>query len=210
MDEFLAASVAGVMKSVMLPKRLQGTWYSSSFLVQENTFREPWDRRKLYLRLAGWNVLSSPTGISHFGLRGRDGVTVGTVNTHIERLSVHINIIPGSASLFLASKSEMCRMYRLIQNFHTKHSYESHTDYIWTCKYFTSWLHIQRLRVRLPALPDFLRSNWFGTGSTQPRDDNWGATWMEKYVCGSRRLRSTAVWIRCADHETPSIRKIWH
>jgi hypothetical protein len=25
-----------------------------------------------------------------------------------------------------------------------------------------------------------LTSSGSGTGSTQPRDDNWGATWMEK------------------------------
>jgi hypothetical protein len=28
-------------------------------------------------------------------------------------------------------------------------------------------------RVRLPALPDFLRSSGPGTGSTQPREYNW-------------------------------------
>jgi hypothetical protein len=38
----------------------------------------------------------------------------------------------------------------------------------------------QRTRVRLPALPDFLRSSGSGTGSTQPREYIWGATWMEK------------------------------
>jgi hypothetical protein len=40
----------------------------------------------------------------------------------------------------------------------------------------SSWLQMQRSRVRLPALPDFfLRSSGSGTGSTQPRDDSWGA-----------------------------------
>jgi hypothetical protein len=34
------------------------------------------------------------------------------------------------------------------------------------------WLQIQRSRVRLPALPDFLRSSGSGMGSTQPREDN--------------------------------------
>jgi hypothetical protein len=43
----------------------------------------------------------------------------------------------------------------------------------------SSWLQIQRSRVWFPALPDFL-SRGSGTGSTQPREDNWGATWMEK------------------------------
>jgi hypothetical protein len=43
-----------------------------------------------------------------------------------------------------------------------------------------SWLQIQRSRVRFSGLPDFLRSSGSGTGSTQPREDNWGVTWMEK------------------------------
>jgi hypothetical protein len=33
----------------------------------------------------------------------------------------------------------------------------------------SSWLQIQRSRVRFPALPDFLRNGGSGTGSTQPR-----------------------------------------
>jgi hypothetical protein len=36
----------------------------------------------------------------------------------------------------------------------------------------SSWLEIQRSRVRFPALPDFLRNSGSGTGSTQPREDN--------------------------------------
>jgi hypothetical protein len=44
----------------------------------------------------------------------------------------------------------------------------------------SSWLQIQRSRVRFPALQDFLRSSGSGTESTQPREDNWGATSMKK------------------------------
>jgi hypothetical protein len=39
----------------------------------------------------------------------------------------------------------------------------------------SSWLQIQRSRVRFPALPDFLRSSGSGTGSTQPRNAKLGA-----------------------------------
>jgi hypothetical protein len=36
----------------------------------------------------------------------------------------------------------------------------------------SSWLQIQRTRVRFPALPNFLRSSGSRTGSTQPREHN--------------------------------------
>jgi hypothetical protein len=43
----------------------------------------------------------------------------------------------------------------------------------------SSLIQIQRSRVRFPALPDFLRSSGSGTGSTQPRECKWGATWRK-------------------------------
>jgi hypothetical protein len=41
----------------------------------------------------------------------------------------------------------------------------------------SSWLPTQRSSVQLPALPNCLRSSGSGTGSTQRREDKWGATW---------------------------------
>jgi hypothetical protein len=43
---------------------------------------------------------------------------------------------------------------------------------------------MQKSRVWFPALPDFLRSSGSGTRSTQPREDNWGATWKESSGSG--------------------------
>jgi hypothetical protein len=36
----------------------------------------------------------------------------------------------------------------------------------------SSWLQIQKFRVRFPALPDFLTNSGSGTGSTGPREYN--------------------------------------
>jgi hypothetical protein len=44
----------------------------------------------------------------------------------------------------------------------------------------SSWLQIHRSPALFPALPDFPRSSESRTGSTQPREYNWGATWKKK------------------------------
>jgi hypothetical protein len=40
------------------------------------------------------------------------------------------------------------------------------------------------VQVGFPALPDFLRSSGSGTGSTQPREYKWGATWKKSSGSG--------------------------
>jgi hypothetical protein len=69
------------------------------------------------------------------------------------------------------------------------------------------------VRVRFPALPDFLRSSGFGTGSTQPRECNWGApsensiatnyTWRPWIKPGSvnNRLSSSMVLVSYSSAE---------
>jgi hypothetical protein len=60
------------------------------------------------------------------------------------------------------------------------------TDGFWTCDDWpplwssgqSSWLQTLRSRIRFPALRDFLSSTESGTGSTQPREHKWGATWI--------------------------------
>jgi hypothetical protein len=66
----------------------------------------------------------------------------------------------------------------------------------------SSSLGIQKSRARFPALPDFLRSSGSGTGSTQPREDNWGATSMKSSGSGVENPRLTAVGTRSADHSS--------
>jgi hypothetical protein len=59
----------------------------------------------------------------------------------------------------------------------------------------SSWLQTQRSRVWFPALPHFLSSSGFGTGSTQRREYKWWATWMKKWQFWSRKLRLTALGV---------------
>jgi hypothetical protein len=51
-------------------------------------------------------------------------------------------------------------------------SHDIHTEAASVVSGQSSWLQIQRSRVRFPALPAFLRSSGSGTGSTQPSEDN--------------------------------------
>jgi hypothetical protein len=111
-------------------------------------------------------------------------------------VSISISSISSSSSSLSSSSSSSSSSY----------------FYYYYCYYYwpTLWSSGQRSRVRFPALRDLVRSSGSGTGCTQPRDDNWGATWMESSCSESRKSRITAVWIRCADHTKLSIRKSWH
>jgi hypothetical protein len=71
----------------------------------------------------------------------------------------------------------------------------------------SSWLQIQRSRIRFRPLPDFLSSSRSETGSTQPRMTEELFEWKSS-VSVSRNSILTAVGIRCADHATSSILKI--
>jgi hypothetical protein len=48
----------------------------------------------------------------------------------------------------------------------------------------TSWLQTQSAWVHFQVLPDFLSNSCSGTGSTQPREDKWGATWKKSSGSG--------------------------
>jgi hypothetical protein len=54
----------------------------------------------------------------------------------------------------------------------------------------SSWLQIQRSRVRFPPLPDLLRCSGSETGYVQPCEDNWGAV-SRKWRLRSRKPRLT-------------------
>jgi hypothetical protein len=55
------------------------------------------------------------------------------------------------------------------------------------------------VRVRFPALPNFLRSTGSGTGATQPREYNWGPTW-KKNSC-SDGSRDPSRWPRATPYQ---------
>jgi hypothetical protein len=71
----------------------------------------------------------------------------------------------------------------------------------------SSWLQIQRSRVRFPALPDFLICSGSGTGPLSLVRITEELLERKSSDSGPRKSRLTAAEIRCADHATPSILK---
>jgi hypothetical protein len=67
----------------------------------------------------------------------------------------------------------------------------------------SSWLLTQRSWVRFPALPNFLHSKGSVTGSTQPREGKWGATWKKSSASGLEKWDQRPWEILRADHVTP-------
>jgi hypothetical protein len=78
---------------------------------------------------------------------------------------------------------------RLLGSFSFLHS--SYSNHYYCCYYYYYYYRLCGLvvtvlatdlgvRVRFSAIPHFLRSSGSGTGSTQPREYKWGATWKKK------------------------------
>ena len=59
-------------------------------------------------------------------------------------------------------------------------------------------------RVRFPTLPQFKNRIRSGKGSTQPREDNWIATWLKSSGSGVRMSTLLDLTERNANHIIPS------
>jgi hypothetical protein len=90
---------------------------------------------------------------------------------------------PRDGGRIYRTDSHRCRSFTLEK----KHGYFVREGYsgppLWSTGQ-SSWLQFQRSRVRFPELPDILRSSGCGAESTQPREDNWGATRMKSSGLG--------------------------
>jgi hypothetical protein len=67
----------------------------------------------------------------------------------------------------------------------------------------SSWLQIQSSGFDSRRYQIFLRSSGSGTGSTQPREYNWGVTWKKKLRLQPRKQRLRPCGIRLADYVKP-------
>jgi hypothetical protein len=98
--------------------------------------------------------------------------------------SIYVTSLVFIPNILSAPCSQILSMVRANVHTHTKLQTK-----LWMCigKWPPLWssgqsfsLQIQRSWVRFPVLSEFLRSRGSWTGSTQHREDNWGATWMKK------------------------------
>jgi hypothetical protein len=79
-----------------------------------------------------------------------------------------------------------------------------------TALFYSSWLQTQRPWVRFPALPDFLSSSESWTGSTQPREDKWGAIWKKSSGSGLKSEINGREGSAALTMGHPSIHRSWH
>jgi hypothetical protein len=66
------------------------------------------------------------------------------------------------------------------------------------------------VRVRFPALQDFLKSNGSGTWPTQIHEYRWGATWKKKLLLPSRKPSLRPERIPALTMRHPPFRNSWH
>jgi hypothetical protein len=74
----------------------------------------------------------------------------------------------------------------------------------------SSWLQIQRSRVRFPCFQIFWEVVGLEQGPLSLLSISEELFDWKSNGSGSKKQRLTAVGISCADHATPSIRKSWH
>ena len=151
-------------------------WYFVA--VDCNIFNE-FDPKFCSEALLMWNMIFQATVT--FVLSVRPSVRMEELSSHwtglheIWYLSIFPKCIEKIQVYFMADKNERHFTLRPIYMFDRPPLWSGGQSF---------WLQIQRSRLRFPALPDFLTSSGSGTGSTQPREVNWGTTWIKSSGSG--------------------------